>query len=313
MKAIALDKSDYHYFLISHIPDTKTSANDIPLKAQDFSPLDGGLETYLSVSLRLNLLRDAQNLAAELEQSKHIAEAANRAKSQFLANMSHELRTPLNAIIGFSEVMKGDYIPTDKPEKYKEYAGDIHWSATHLLAIINDILDLSKIEADKASLDYEYAIITDFIDPVISMLAKSIQDKEIVLTIDTQQCLDYKIKLDIRRFRQILLNLMSNAVKFTDNGGAIKLKITASRKDGFEMSIHDNGIGMSEQDIKRAMVPFSQVENDLNRHYDGTGLGLPLVEALTRLHGGHFTLSSEPHIGTRATVWLPPENLQQIK
>jgi PAS domain S-box-containing protein len=240
--------------------------------------------------------------------AKETAELANRAKTEFLANMSHELRTPLNAVIGFSEIMKGEMLGPIDNIQYRDYCQDIHHSGIHLLNVINDILDISKIEAGKLDLyDEEF-------DPVeaIQSCMRLINERARNNNIDLSLLLPGKlpqIRADERKLKQILLNLLSNAVKFTPNGGRVSVEAAADPYVGFRISVSDNGIGIAHEDLTRVMTPFAQVESALTRKFDGTGLGLPLAKSLAELHGGTLNLKSAVGSGTTVTVQFPPRRL----
>lgn len=250
--------------------------------------------------------RSEAEAAQLLEQQLRMeAAAANRAKSQFLALMSHELRTPLNAIIGFSEMIRGQAVRVT-PEKVTEYADDIHNSGTHLLSLINDILDLSKIEAGRFELEEENVSIKDIVLDVKRMIDGRFGDKRLRLAWDVP---DVEVLADDRALKQILLNLLSNAGKFTDVGGAIDVCLTLE-PEWLRLTIADDGCGMSEEDLKRALKPFSQALTPLARQSEGTGLGLNITEALVKLHGGRFEIESAPARGTTVTVLLPAWRLR---
>jgi signal transduction histidine kinase len=235
--------------------------------------------------------------------AKDAAEAANRAKSEFLANMSHELRTPLNAIIGFSTIMhKGTFGKLN--ERYAEYAGMVCDSGTHLLAIINDILDLAKAESNKLELREEDVDIARVV-ALSSTIVREMADKAGVdYDVTLAEVLPH-VRADSTRLRQILINLLGNAVKFTPSGGKVSLSAEATPDGGLQFRIADTGIGIPKDKIDVAMSPFGQVDGSLSRKYDGTGLGLPLTKRLVEMHGGTFDLSSEPGRGTIVTVRLP--------
>ena len=250
-----------------------------------------------------------QKIEKELRLAKEIAEIASQTKSEFLANMSHELRTPLNAIIGFSEIMYSGIFGENTKERVVEYSKDINDSAIHLLSIINDILDLSKIEAQDIELVEDEVNLKELIDSALSILQHSFDEKEIDLEIDCKCLKSVDLKVDKRRFKQIILNLLSNALKFTLHRGKIKVILECCLEKGFTLTFQDTGIGISPENIVKVMEPFAQVESGLNRSYEGTGLGLPLVNALIEMHEGVFTLSSELNVGTTATIWLPPSRI----
>ncbi len=244
----------------------------------------------------------------ELEKARDTAESANRAKSHFLANISHELRTPLNAIIGFSSILMNQLFGTLGDQKYLEYARDINESGTHLLDIINDILDLSKAEAGKLALVYEEVHVGKTVNKCITILSERAAKGKIAISTDVPKMLPPLIA-DRLRVIQILLNILSNAIKFTQEGGKVHIA-AQTRESGGEMShfvitIQDSGIGMSKGDIDKAFQSFGQVDSGLNRKYEGTGLGLPLTKKLMELHHGTIGIDSEPGKGTLVTLTLP--------
>jgi signal transduction histidine kinase len=238
-----------------------------------------------------------------LVSAKEAAEAANLAKSEFLANMSHELRTPLNAIIGFSSIMQQGMFG-QLNERYAEYAGMVCDSGTHLLAIINDILDLAKAESNKLELREEDIDIARVV-ALSSTIVREMADKAGVNYDITMADVLPRVRADSARLRQILINLLGNAVKFTPSGGKVSLSAEATPDGGLQFRIADTGIGIPKDKIDLAMEPFGQVDSRLARKFEGTGLGLPLTKRLVEMHGGTFDLSSEPGRGTVVTVRLP--------
>jgi len=244
-----------------------------------------------------NLVRLADDLGLARDQ----AEAANRAKSEFLAAMSHELRTPLNAIIGFSEIIKDETFGPVGSVKYRSYAEDINESGQHLLALINDILDLSKVESGLDDLYEEDIEVPAVIESVLRLVQQRGADGGVALDLDFTDDLPL-LRGDERKLKQILVNLLTNAIKFTDAGGKVTLRAWCRADSGFVFQIIDTGIGIAAEDIPKALSRFGQVDGDLNRQYEGTGLGLPLTKALVELHGGCFDLQSQVGAGTTATV-----------
>jgi signal transduction histidine kinase len=232
---------------------------------------------------------------------------ASKAKSEFIASMSHELRTPLNAIIGFSEMIRDAMIgPLDA--RYRGYGADIHSAGRHLQNVINDILDLSKIEGGRLELRDEPVSIVDMLESCRRIVGAMAGATGVALSLDVPPSLPL-IRCDALRFRQILLNLMSNAVKFTPSGGSAT--VSAAIEDDFAViTVADTGIGMREEDIAIALEPFRQVSNGgdaFTRRFAGTGLGLPLAKTLVELHGGTLAIESAPRRGTKVSIRLPLE------
>ena len=241
-------------------------------------------------------------LAEKYAEQKKQAEGANQAKSEFLANMSHELRTPLNAIIGFSEIMESGMFGPLGADKYHEYCRDIRDSGNYLLDVINDILDMSKIEAGRAKLAFEEIILNEVLDEAIRVLSARAEEKRLLLQVDVFPSI--RLMADRRALKQIALNLLSNAVKFTPEGGRVRVRgrITA---DVALLTIADTGIGIPKAALKDLGKPFEQVESQLTKRHKGSGLGLAIAKSLTELHGGTMRLRSAPSVGTVVLVRLP--------
>ena len=246
-----------------------------------------------------------------LRRATRAAEAANAAKTRFLANMSHELRTPLNAIIGFSEIINGQLFGAIGNDRYLDYSGDILRSGRHLLEVINSVLDLAKSESGKMLLDIHPTDMSEVLLDCVTMVREQIAAAGLDFTVTG---LEQKLPLsgDPAKLRQIFLNLLSNAMKFTPAGGRVWLDANVTPV-GVNVTVGDSGIGMSAEDIDVAMQPFGQVDNRLERRYEGTGLGLPLTRALVELHGAVMTFDSARDHGTRVTVVFPSRAAQDVE
>jgi signal transduction histidine kinase len=234
------------------------------------------------------------------------AEAANRSKSDFLANMSHELRTPLNAIIGFSEIISRELFGPLGNEKYLEYMKDIHTSSLHLLLIINDVLDMSKIEAGKLELSKEVLNTRNVIADVVHLMRERAETRGIELIVQSP-AEDVEIWADERSMKQIFLNLLSNAIKFSKESSAVYIRIIADQPTQAVLEFEDFGIGMNEEEQERALQPFGQAKPATTRNYGGTGLGLPITKGLVEAHAGKLSISSRPGCGTVIRIVLPTE------
>lgn len=241
---------------------------------------------------------------AELRAAKQAAEAASRAKSAFLANMSHELRTPLNSVLGFSEILGSQLYGPLGDARYLEYARDIHASGVHLLSLINDILDQAKIEGGHFVLHESEVDVRSLVLTCERLLGPSAREHGILLEVVPPKESLY-LRADATRLKQILLNLLSNALKFTPDGNRVMVSAGLGEDRGFVLVVADTGIGMTKSETARALEPFQQIDNTFTRRHQGTGLGLSLTNALVRLHGGTFDLDSVPGAGTVATVRFP--------
>jgi len=240
------------------------------------------------------------------------AQKANRSKSDFLANMSHELRTPLNAIIGFSDILAKEMFGEHSNPRYGEYSADINNSGRHLLSIINEILDLAKAESGKINLEEEEVDVLSCVEECLRTCRHSAEVGRVRLGLARKPD-DIVLLADRRLLFQIILNLTSNAVKFTPAGGEVEICVRADTVEGVFITVTDTGIGIPLDNIERVMRPFEQVENTYSRKHGGTGLGLPYAAKLAQLHGGSIRLESEVNLGTKAVLWLPPARLIAVR
>jgi len=254
------------------------------------------------------LIGELEQAKAKSDEARRHAEAANIAKSRFLAQMSHELRTPLNAILGFSEVMKSEVFGPHSVPTYKEYAGDIHNSGVHLLNLINEILDLSRIESGHYELNEEAVSLTQIVEDCHHLLNLRAKHRGLAIHESFEPDLP-RLWADERAVRQTCLNLLSNAIKFTPQGGEVWLKVGWTASGGQYMSIRDNGPGIPEEEIPIVLASFGQGSNAIKTAEQGTGLGLPIAKSLVDLHSGTFTLRSKLREGTEVVVTFPPERV----
>jgi two-component system cell cycle sensor histidine kinase PleC len=256
-------------------------------------------------------ITERKQLMNSMKRAKEEADSANRAKSAFLANMSHELRTPLNAIIGFSELMKNHLFgPLNNP-KYEEYMADIHFSSRHLLDIINDVLDMSKIEAGRVELIESEVAIGEVLDSVARIMNDRAQAQSIGLDFRADKDLPH-IKADQRLLRQILINLVSNGVKFSPAGKSVKVRAAVLPDHHMRITVEDEGCGIPADKLKVVLEPFGQVNDPRHSSGQGTGLGLPLAKAMTELHGGKLTIESKEGKGTKVHIDFPLERTMDV-
>jgi len=263
---------------------------------------DGVVTHYSAIHDNITMRKEAEK--AMLKAREH-AEVANRAKSDLMANMSHELRTPLNAIIGFSDMMKKELLGPVGNDKYREYLEDINSSGQHLLQLVNDVLDVSAIEASALELHEKNVSLSDIAEASIRLINPRADEGRVTVT----SSIDHGIPLiyaDKRRVKQVLLNLLSNAVKFTPEEGEVSVSSYLNADGSLAVTVSDTGIGMDEQEMSMALSTFGQVDSGLDRKHEGTGLGLPLTQKLVELHDGTIEIESEKDRGTTVTVTFPP-------
>ena len=262
---------------------------------------DGGIGYHISEleTTKHRLEQTAEMLGLALKD----AAAADETKSQFLASMSHELRTPLNAILGFSEILKDPDSDLPDAARVRAYAMNIFDSGTHLLALINDILDVSKIDSGHLELNEETVDVGEIVASCMHSMESHAKKAKVRLDMEIPREVP-NLFADERRLRQVLLNLLSNALKFTAEGGGVMLRVLPSR-DGMTLAVSDTGIGMTPEQIPIALERFGQIDSKLSRKHTGTGLGLPLSKHLVELHGGKLEIASEAGVGTTVTVAFP--------
>ncbi|WOF73442.1 HAMP domain-containing sensor histidine kinase [Parvibaculaceae bacterium PLY_AMNH_Bact1] len=266
-------------------------------------------QKMIEMSIEKSELIEALSQAKQSsDKARANAEDASRAKSQFLANMSHELRTPLNAIIGFSEIISREVFGPLENEKYLQYTGDIHSSGHHLLALINDILDLSKIESGQYSIFEERVDLSGIADDCHKLLDLRASVNDIKIERRFSRSLP-DLHADKRAVRQIWLNLLTNAVKFAPSGSRVHIVADYQSDGGFYIGVHDEGPGIAEDELEKVLETFGQGKEGVSRPGSGTGLGLSIVKGLAEAHGGLFTLESELGVGTRASVAFPRDRV----
>lgn len=265
-----------------------------------------GLADVVGMAIKANdRRRSRERMLGAIER----AELANRSKSEFLANMSHELRTPLNSILGFAELLQMEPVVPFTPEQNREYARDIFNSGHHLLDLINDILDISKIEAGRFELREEMVEVEEIVSVCARLISERSRDQGLDLSVDIPENLPM-VWADKRAMKQVLLNLLSNAVKFTPSGGQISVRAGIDPEGHFRLSVDDTGIGIEETDIEKALLPFVQLDNEYTRRHEGTGLGLPLAKSLVDMHGGTIAIESTLSVGTSVVIQFPIDRIR---
>jgi signal transduction histidine kinase len=285
--------------LVSSQIRTQSIERSVTERTLELSTANESLESEIAERTRVE---------KELRTAKDQAEVANRAKSEFLAMMSHELKTPLNAVIGFAEILCRENLGPIGNQEYRGYAEDIRLSGNHLLSLINDILDLSKIEANRFEVYEEAVDVADTLRSVLPLHQEKITAGRLEFESEFAEP-QLGLRADQRALRQMLINLLSNAVKFTPEGGRITVRAGLDDEGRFAVSVSDTGIGISEEDQPRVLLPFNQVDSQLSRKYEGTGLGLPLTKRLMELHGGWLEIDSALGRGTKVSLVFPPDRV----
>lgn len=254
---------------------------------------------------------ERKNVETHLMYAKETAEQADRAKTEFLGNMSHEFRTPLNAIIGFSQMIK-DQMMGEVPSQYVEYAGAINSSGIHLLDVVNDLLDVASIESGSLTISEDVVDLVDVCNACVRMLRHRAQKNQIVVSLRVPKS-PLQMRGDLRRLKQILINLVGNAIKFTDKGGRVTVSAFLNSDNCPVLSVADTGIGIPTEHLTHVFNPFYRVDKHYVSQREGTGLGLPLVKTLAELHGGDIKINSEPGVGTRVDIIFPEKRLVSVK
>ncbi|MBL4906981.1 MAG: PAS-domain containing protein [Sneathiella sp.] len=313
-----LDKLNGHFGSSDHM----SAGDNVPSVTSQIIRIDGSRvnveieATALLYGDRPVMQLIARDITAQtktqefLQKAKEDAEYASQLRGTFLANMSHELRTPLNAVIGFSEIIKNQIFGKVGSEKYLEYADDIHSSGIHLLDLINDILDFSKVETNEQRLFEETVEVKKLVSDCLRLVEHQRERAQIKISTHIGNKIP-NVVVDAKILKQVLLNLLSNALKFTPKGGKITVHADMTPDGTLFVSVQDTGIGIKEEDLTKALTPFVQIDSELNRKYQGTGLGLPLSKNLMKLHGGDLDLRSKFGEGTNVTITLPSDRVER--
>jgi len=296
----ARERAERYYNEVPTVEE-RTTTNGHVLQIRRRAMPDGGVVSLYSD------ITERKAGEEKLLQALSQAELANRAKSDFLANMSHELRTPLNAIIGFAEAVSSELLGPVYDKKQLEYIKDIHTSGLLLLSIINDVLDMSKIEAGKFELVRENVPMQPLIREAVRMVSERAKSRKLAL-VATVPDEEISVWGDERAIKQILLNLLSNAVKFSNEGGQVDIRASLDDAGDLVLEVEDYGIGMSEIEVGRALEPFGQAKPAVTKTHGGTGLGLPIAKGLANAHGGNLVIRSSPRQGTRVSILLPQQS-----
>ena len=281
----------------------------VEMRCRPMPPAKSGVPERAGIVAITRDISDRKVQEAELFRTRDEAESASRAKTQFLANMSHELRTPLNAVIGFSEILNRELFGALGEARYRDYARLIHESGEHLLNVVNDILDMSKIEAGKFKIVKEPFDVAPLVKSCCDIMRHTAEQRSLSLIVDIAPGMP-ELPADKRACKQMLLNVISNAIKFTDPGGWVRVSARVAG-DNVELTVSDNGIGIAEADLPKLGNPFVQANDSYDRSYDGAGLGLSVVKGLAKLHGGRLELTSKLGSGTTAYIALPLEGASE--
>lgn len=258
---------------------------------------------FVTVQTDITAIKNSQN---QLKTAKETAEFASRAKSEFLANMSHELRTPLNSIIGFSQILMGEMFGKHSNDKYKDYSEAINRSSNHLLELISEILDQSKIELGTVTIEPEDVDISGMLSESITLIKERSERAQIEIILECDESLP-AFPLDRLKVKQAVLNLLTNAIKFTDTNGVVSIKAFQNHDQDLVIKVKDTGIGISVENLDRVLEPFAQVAESKTRNHEGTGLGLSIAKSFIELHEGNLVLESSPGYGTTVTLNIPPQ------